>query len=107
MIFWNNKQQYFSLIGKLIDQTISGVEFEARFTSLWRLNRDNEISTCFNKYNALSQEVNLFNNLLSEIFSACDVFDPDPDTREDYEYDEESLRRFVQCKFQEFKSAIS
>ena len=90
MSYWNNRYKYGQLIEQFINAHISGVEFEFEFSRMMRADRENEPDS--------HQE---FEEMLSRIFTACDVFNPDSDTRSKFEYSEEGLRDFVRNIFSE------
>jgi len=123
MKFQKNQYRYLDLMTRFVDGKLSGAFFVTEFMELWRRNRDSdyEIKKSWNaphdemliaslrkgeitkeefarKWNALwglSETDQSLRDLLDEAFTACDVFNPDPNSREDYEYSEGELRAFV------------
>ena len=82
---------------KFINGIIDGQKFEEEFYQIWRLNRDKEYS---------SEEILKINNeklieskglptRISHLFTDCDVFEPDPSLRENYEISEIELKNCV------------
>lgn len=72
---------------EFINARISGVEFEKEFFRMMRKDRDSKSYP--------QQEQPELESVLSRVFTACDVFNPDADFRSEYEYDETELRDFV------------
>jgi hypothetical protein len=101
MSYRENRHQYYKLIEDFTYEYIDGVDFERKFAKMWRKDRDDELSnfkpqTVVNKQtNTPHQEIDELAGVLSRIFTACDVFNPDADARSEYEYDETELRDFV------------
>ena len=102
MNHWDNRNQYHVLLENFVQGKINSVEFEENFADLWREDRDKSFLrsiTLGNSEQAVQQnqaEAEKLEQVLSRVFTACDVFDPDPTTRTQYEYGEEELRQFVQ-----------
>lgn len=123
MSFQKNQHRYLGLMTRFAEGKLSGSLFVAKFMELWRKDRDAdyEIKKSWNvpydemliaslrkgkitkeefarKWNALwglSETDQRLRDLLDTIFTACDVFNPDANSREDYEYSEDELRTFV------------
>ena len=131
MSFQKNQHRYLGLMTRFAESKLSGSLFVAQFMALWRTDRDAdyEIKKSWNvpydemliislrkgeitkeefarKWNALwglSKTDQLLRDLLDKVFTACDVFSPDPDAREDYEYSEDELRTFVMSSLSKLK----
>ena len=123
MNFRTDPHRYFNLMTRFAEGKLSALRFVAKFMELWRKDRnaDYEIKKSWNaphdemliaslqkgkitraefktKWNALwglSERDRLTRELLDKVFTACDVFNPDAASREDYEYSEDALRTFV------------
>jgi len=123
MSFQKNQHCYLDLMTRFAEGKLSGAFFVTKFMDLWRTDRNAgyEIKKSWNapydemliaslrkgeitkeefarKWNALwrlSETEQRLRDLLDMIFTACDVFNPDSDSREDYEYSEYELRTFV------------
>ena len=54
-----------------------------------------EFSTKWNALWGLSKTDRSLREVLDKVFSACDAFNPDPSSRENYEYSQDELRTFV------------
>ena len=67
------------------------------FTIIWRLNRDKEYSSeeILKINNEKLIESKGFSTIISNLFTDCDVFEPDPSLREDYEISEIELKNCV------------
>ncbi|HIE29949.1 TPA: hypothetical protein EYP66_21995 [Candidatus Poribacteria bacterium] len=123
MSFQKNQHRYLDLMVHFVEGKLSAPIFVTKFMDLWRKERDadyeikkvwnapydemliaslkkgeitkEEFATKWNALWGLSKTHQLLHDLLDEVFTACDVFNPDSDTREDYEYSESELRAFV------------
>ena len=120
MSYLANEKQYLELIRQFLDSNIGGKTFCGKFSSLWRLDRDEEwskvkmsterrdieLTESFN-HGEISGEAfqqkwrELFDSesyedlaaMTDRIFTACDVFRDEPEA--DYEIDESGLRSEV------------
>ena len=102
--YWKNKKVYSEVMEKFINGRIDSHQFENEFCQMWRLDRDKTYSL---KELPL-EDVELtklegFSALLSDLFASCDIFEPDPALREDYEISEEELRNCVKKTLLEIK----
>jgi len=88
MSYWKNRYEYCQLLNDFINSDIDGLRFESEFYKMMRTDRDRH-------------RASKLGDVLSRIFTACDVFDPDPETRTEYEYGETELRNFVRDIFAE------
>jgi len=123
MSFQKNQHRYFDLMFRFATGKLSAALFTTNFMELWRKDRDadyeikkswnapydemliaslkkgeitkEEFATKWNTLWGLSKTEQLLRDLLDGVFTACDVFNPDADSREDYEYSESELRTFV------------
>lgn len=104
MTYWLNRERYNTLLQQFTSEQITGREFESRFTQQWRLDRDAEAKKanpgCLNSFKLKSsdshnQAERAYESVLSQIFTACDVFEPDDAYRTEHEYSEQMLRQFV------------
>tara|TARA_Y100000748_G_C15202392_1_gene374018 strand:+ start:132 stop:476 length:345 start_codon:yes stop_codon:yes gene_type:complete len=95
--YWENKKLYTQLMEKFINGIIDGQTFEEKFYQIWRLNRDKEYSTeeILKINNEKLIELKGFSTIISNLFTDCDVFEPDPSLREDYEISEVELKNCV------------
>lgn len=88
---WSNKNNYMDLMEKFIEGKINGIEFDREFCGMWKDARDN-ISKIDNQYDIDVSKLKGFSSLISELFTDCDIFEPNLNLREDYEISEEELR---------------
>lgn len=99
LIFWENRNQYLQLMEDFVDASINSKKFETKFFEICRTDnkRFRMLEADFERLITFQPNFKSrgFESLISEIFSSCKVFHPDPDSREDYELDEEELRIFV------------
>lgn len=96
--YWENKKLYLQLMEKFVNRQIDGRQFEKQFCQMWRVDRDKTYSLkeLFEKINDEKlTELEGFSTLISNLFTDCDVFEPDVRLREDYEISEEELRNCV------------
>ena len=103
--YWENKKLYTQLMEKFINGIIDGQKFEEKFYQIWRLNRDKEYSTeeILKINNEKLIESKGFSTIISNLFTDCDVFEPDPSLREDYEISEVKLKNRVKKTLLEIK----
>ena len=85
------------MIEKFINEIVDGQKFEEKFYQIWRSNRDKEYSTeeILKINNEKLIESKGFSTIISNLFTDCDVFEPDPSLREDYEISEVELKNRV------------
>ena len=90
---------------KFINGIIDGQKFEEEFYQIWRLNRDKEYSSeeILKINNEKLIESKGFSALISDLFTDCDVFEPNPSLREDYEISEIELKNCVKKTLLEIK----
>lgn len=105
--YWENKKRYLELMERFIDEKIDGREFDSEFCQMWSKDRDKTYSSQELLY--LAEHVDLtqlkgFSGLMSKLFTDCDVFQPDPSLRKDYEISEKELKNCVQKTFLEIKN---
>ena len=93
------------MIEKFINEIVDGQKFEEKFYQIWRLNRDKEYSTeeILKINNEKLIELKGFSTIISNLFTDCDVFEPDPNLREDYEISEVELKNCVKKTLLEIK----
>ena len=103
--YWENKKLYTQLMEKFINGIIDGQTFEEKFYQIWRLNRDKEYSTeeILKINNEKLIELKGFSTIISNLFTDCDVFEPDPNLREDYDISEVELKNCVKKTLLEIK----
>ena len=82
---------------KFIDGIIDGQKFKEAFYQIWCLNRNKEYSSekILKMDNEKLIELKGFSTIISQLFTDCDVFEPDPSLREDYEISEIELKNCV------------
>ena len=90
----------------LVTGRIDGTQFDSEFCRMWRVNRDKNYS--LKELLDKIEDVELtklegFSALISDLFTDCDVFEPDSALREDYEISEEKLRNCVKKTLLEIK----
>tara|TARA_B110000046_G_scaffold91829_1_gene99859 strand:- start:239 stop:619 length:381 start_codon:yes stop_codon:yes gene_type:complete len=99
--YWQSKKSYTQLMDEFINGTIDGQKFEEEFYRIWRSDRDKKYST--EELYILNLKINSeklieskgFSTIISNLFTDCDVFEPDPNLREDYEISEVELKNCV------------
>ena len=103
--YWKSKKLYTQLMEKFINGIIDGQTFEEKFYQIWRLNRDKEYSTeeILKINNEKLIELKGFSTIILNLFTDCDVFEPDPNLREDYEISEVELKNCVKKTLLEIK----
>ena len=103
--YWENRKLYTQLMEKFINGIIDGQTFEEKFYQIWRLNRDKEYITeeILKINNEKLIELKGFSTIISNLFTDCDVFEPDPNLREDYEISEVALKNCVKKTLLEIK----
>ena len=103
--YWESKKLYTQLMEKFINGIVDGQKFEEKFYQIWRLNRDKEYSTeeILKINNEKLIESKGFSTIISNLFNDCDVFEPDPNLREDYEISEVALKNCVKKTLLEIK----
>ena len=103
--YWENKKLYTQLMEKFINGIIDGQTFEEKFYQIWRSNRDKEYSTeeILKINNEKLIESKGFSTIISNLFTDCDVFEPDPSLRKDYEISEIELKNCVKKTLSEIK----
>ena len=103
--YYESKKLYTQLMEKFINGIVDGQRFEEKFYQIWRLNRDKEYSTeeILKINNEKLIESKGFSTIISNLFTDCDVFEPDPSLREDYEISEVELKNRVKKTLLEIK----
>ena len=103
--YWESKKLYTQLMEKFINGIVDGQKFKEKFYQIWRLNRDKEYSTeeILKINNEKLIESKGFSTIISNLFTDCDVFEPDPSFREDYEISEVELKNRVKKTLLEIK----
>ena len=103
--YWQSKKLYTQLMEKFINGIIDGQKFEEEFYQIWRLNRDKEYSSeeILKIDNEKLIESKGFSIIISNLSTDCDVFEPDPSLREDYEISEVELKNRVKKTLLEIK----
>jgi len=104
--YWENRKLYLQLMEKFITGEIDGRQFDREFCRMWRVDRDKNYSLkeLFDKIeDEKLTELEGFSALISDLFTDCDIFEPDSALREDYEISEEELRNCVKKTLAEIK----
>ena len=83
---------------RFINGKIDGTQFDSEFCQMWRVDRDKNYS--WKEFLDKIHDVEVtklegFSALISDLFTDCDVFQPNPALRDDYEISEEELRNCV------------
>jgi hypothetical protein len=104
--YWESRKLYLQLMEKFVNGRIDGRQFDSEFCRMWRVNRDKNYS--LKELLDKIEDVELtklegFSALISDLFTDCDVFEPDSALREDYEISEEELRNCVKKTLLEIK----
>jgi hypothetical protein len=95
--YWESKKLYTQLMEEFINGLINGQKFTEKFFQIWRLNRDKEYSNeeILKINNEKLIESKGFSTITSNLFTDCDVFQPDPSLRGDFEISEVELKNCV------------
>ena len=104
--YWSNRKLYLELMERFINGRIDGTQFDNEFCQMWRVDRDKSYSSkeLLDKIEDVElTKLEGFSALISDLFTDCDVFEPDSALREDYEISEEELRNRVKKTFLEMK----
>lgn len=80
------EEQFTNLIDAFLARELSAPEFEQRYTSLWRIARDQGQFSLINDETA---------RVFDKVFTALDCYCEDSTLREEKDLDETSLRREV------------
>lgn len=100
--YWENRKLYLELMERFINERIDGTQFDSEFCQMWRVDRDKNYSSkeLLNTIDHLDlTKLEGFSALISDLFTDCDVFEPDSALREDYEISEKELRNCVKKLF--------
>lgn len=104
-IYWLSKKSYTQLMEQFINGIIDGQKFKEEFNQLWRLNRDKKYSN--DEIQKLDSkklvESKGFSAIVSNLFTDCDVFEPDSNLRKEYEISEIELKNCVKKALLEIK----
>lgn len=104
--YWEDRYFYIELMENYLNDKIDFEEFDKKFFELWSYDRDKENS--WEKFiyiinNFKLNEFDDFSSLPSKLFTDLDVCELDPLFREDYEIDEDELRKCVKETLLEIK----
>lgn len=92
--FWSNRFEYIELMKELKNGIISIEEFHDKFCHMWRLDRDKVSQWADLKAFELNRFKG-FSSLMSELFSDCDAFEPDPLLKDSFSISGEELQDSV------------
>jgi hypothetical protein len=107
--YWEDRKLYMQLMEKFVYYRINGMQFDKEFCQMWKVNRDRNytLKEMLNKieYKELTQleDFSDFSDLISDVFSDCEVFQPNSRLRKRYEISEEELRNRVKKTLLEIK----
>lgn len=107
--YWKNKNQYLELMERFSNGEINGTEFDIEFSKIWSLDTAKlySLKEFLDKINDLElTKLGSFSHLISELFIDCDIFQPDPDLRRNYEIAEEELRNRVKKTLLQIKEYL-
>jgi hypothetical protein len=80
--YWENRQNYFSVMTNFINGNLTAEDFTDEFLCLWENDRDR-----FDKFD-VNCELNIaskgFAGWMNKIFSRCEVFEPEAEKDEEY-----------------------
>ncbi len=99
--YWRFRYLYYGLINLFLDKKISVIEFTEQISSLWVSNQQSHSrwKYYFEKDETLQFEPDSralgFEELASDIFTICEICNPDEDRRS-HELNEEELRLYIQ-----------
>lgn len=104
--YWENRKLYAQVMEKFVTGRMNVIQFEKEFCQMWRIDRDKNYSLkeLLDKLeNVELTKLEGFSALISDLFTDCDVFEPDSALREDYEISEEELKNCVKKTLLEIK----
>jgi len=105
--YWENKKLYLKLMEKFTHERIDGTQFDTELCQMWKADRDKIYSSkeWVNKIEHVDlTKLKGFSDLISELFTDCDIFQPDSALRYDYEISEEELRNRAKKTLLEIKN---
>ena len=105
--YWENRKFYLELMERFLNDRIDGRQFESEFCQMWRVDRDKAYSSeeLFQKMKNVDViKLKGFSTLISDLFTDCDVFEPNSALRDDFEISEEELKNCVKKTFLEIKN---
>lgn len=90
-LYWKDRKKYSSLIKNCLDNVISAEDFMYEFLNLWENNRDDfralEIIFKTLEINfGPNPETVEFADIVDEVFSICEMFDPESSLNEEYNH---------------------
>ena len=97
--YWQGKKLYTQLMEKFINGIIDGQKFEEEFYQIWIEPKEYSSEEILKIDNEKLIESKGFSTIIPHLFTDCDVFEPDPSLREDYEISEIELKNCVKKKF--------
>lgn len=104
--YWENRKLYLQLMENFVYERIDGMQFDREFCRMWRVDRDKNYSLeeLLDKIeDEKLTELEGFSALMSDLFTDCDVFEPDSALRQDDEISEEELKNCVKKTLLETK----
>jgi hypothetical protein len=104
--YWENRKLYLELMKRFINGRIDGTQFDSEFCRMWTVDRNKNYSSkeFLDKIEGVElTKLEGFSALISDLFTDCDVFEPDSALRENYEISEEELKNCVKKTFLEIK----
>jgi hypothetical protein len=107
--YWENRNQYLELMERFIHGEINGTQFDTEFSKMWIIDSDKNYSLkeFVDKINELDlTKLKSFSDLRSELFTDCDIFEPNPDFRDKDEISEEELRNRVKKTLLQIKEYL-
>ena len=105
--YFNSLDLYIELIENFLNHQIEVEEFEKRFYHMNRLDRNKEHKWEDMLYiidNLKLKEFQGISAIINKLFTDLDVFEPDPLFRENYEIDEQTLRKFAEEALSKMKN---
>lgn len=109
--YWENRNSYLELIERFIHGKMDGKQFDSEFLEMWRVDRDKtwkwrkapddiwkkEFPEFPHKIHDVQLiEIEGFSRIIGELFSDCEVFQPDPALRDYFSISEDELKNFVE-----------
>lgn len=109
--FWESRYDYINLLTEFINSKITGQDFETRFYEMFRKDVDKkynweQISLRIPEDNEQIIKQNTLNEILSELFTDCDVFEGNPDLWQDGDVSEDELREYARQKLADIKALM-
>ena len=99
--YWENRQNYLSVISDFLNGITTAEDFTDEFLYLWKKDRDRDVNKMNFELDTISEE---FSSLIGKIFICCEIFEPE--SKEEDEYDEKWLKNSIKEIFYEIQKHL-